>query len=208
LIAINDSFLLESYVFTLLKEHFGSEVQKTELGQLLDLTSLAPGTIDLARFTLDRYKRIVKCKTAFYSFYLPIAMGMILTGYTPSRNKAEFDLANSICCGMGEYFQVQDDYLDCFGAPEVIGKIGTGIQDNKCSWLVVQALDRATSAQRKVLEQNMEKVKKLYNDLNLTQVFQAYEEASYHATRANLAATTSLRGLAKDDLQAVQVNCS
>jgi farnesyl diphosphate synthase len=30
--------------------------------------------------------------------------------------------------------------------------VGTDIQDNKCSWLVVQALDRATPAQRKALE--------------------------------------------------------
>ena len=49
---------------------------------------------------------------------------------------------------------VQDDYLDCYGAPEVIGKIGTDIEDNKCSWLVVQALDRVTPEQRKVLEEN------------------------------------------------------
>jgi geranylgeranyl pyrophosphate synthase len=48
----------------------------------------------------------------------------------------------------------QDDYLDCYGAPEVIGKIGTDIEDNKCSWLVVQALERVTPEQRKVLEDN------------------------------------------------------
>ena len=31
-------------------------------------------------------------------------------------------------------------------------QVGTDIQDNKCSWLVVQALDRATPQQRKHLE--------------------------------------------------------
>ncbi len=56
----------------------GQVVLQTELGQLLDLTS-APmgGPVDLTRFTLERYCLIVKYKTAFYSFYLPIALAML-----------------------------------------------------------------------------------------------------------------------------------
>jgi hypothetical protein len=36
------------------------------------------------------------------------------------------------------------------GDPEVIGKIGTDIQDNKCGWLVVQALKKCNAKQKKV----------------------------------------------------------
>ena len=197
-IAINDAFLLESFVFTMIRNHFGKEpyygqlvdcfievIQQTEFGQLLDLTSQpANGQIDLTRFTLDRYRKIVKYKTAFYTFYLSVAIGMITSGVT---DESAFELAKKICCIMGEYFQITDDYLDCYGAPEVIGKIGTDIQDNKCSWLVVQALDRVNDEQRKVLEDNygqwddekVAKVKALYADLELERVFKEYEEESY-----------------------------
>ena len=49
-------------------------------------------------------------------------------------------------------FILQDDYLDCYGDPTVTGKIGTDIQDNKCSWLVVTALEVMTPEERVVLE--------------------------------------------------------
>jgi geranylgeranyl pyrophosphate synthase len=34
----------------------------------------------------------------------------------------------------------------------VTGKVGTDIQDNKCSWLIVQALQKVTEEQRLILE--------------------------------------------------------
>lgn len=88
-------------------------------------------------------------KTAYYSFYLPIALSMILAGI---KDEKVFKQALLILLPLGEYFQVQDDYLDCYGDPAVIGKIGTDIMDNKCSWLINQALYKATPEQRKQLD--------------------------------------------------------
>lgn len=55
---------------------------------------------------------------------------------------------------MGHFYQVQDDYLDCYGNPGTTGKHGTDIAVGKCSWLIVVALQRVTSQQRKILEVN------------------------------------------------------
>lgn len=198
LVAINDSFILESCVYKILKRYFGKEryyyqlvdlfievTRQTEMGQLLDLTSQPMnGPLDLSRYTIERYRSIVKYKTAFYSFYLPVALGMVMAGINDPHL---YQQAKKILCIMGEYFQIQDDYLDCYGSPEVIGKVGTDIQDKKCSWLVVKALDQATPAQRKVLEDNygqhdmnkVQKIKDLYNEMGLEEQFKQYEEESF-----------------------------
>ncbi|KAL6844078.1 hypothetical protein ACP4OV_025751 [Aristida adscensionis] len=76
---------------------------------------------------------------------------------------------------MGVYFQIQDDYLDCFGDPEVIGKVGTDIEDYKCSWLIVQAMELANENEMKILYGNYGKsdpecvaaVKNVYKELDL-----------------------------------------
>jgi farnesyl diphosphate synthase len=96
-----------------------------------------------------RHQLIVIYKTAYYSFYLPVALGMRYAGIYSDEAYAT---ALSILIPIGEYFQVQDDYLDCFGTPEQIGKVGTDILDNKCSWNVNIALQRANEKQRKILD--------------------------------------------------------
>lgn len=197
LVAINDGIILESCLYRILKKHFSSMpsyvhlmdlfheiTHQTAHGQLLDTTTAPIGTVDLTRYTISTYMRIVTYKTAFYTFYLPIACGMRLHGVEDPK---AYETAEAICVAMGQYFQIQDDYLDCFGDPETIGKVGTDIEDNKCSWLVVQALDAATDDQKAVIEKNYGKadkkcvqaIKDLYRDLGLEQRFRDYESSSY-----------------------------
>ncbi|XP_072589657.1 farnesyl pyrophosphate synthase isoform X7 [Vulpes vulpes] len=195
--AINDALLLEACIYRLLKvycreqpyylnliELFLQSSYQTEIGQTLDLITAPQGSVDLSRFTEKRYKSIVKYKTAFYSFYLPVAAAMYMAGIDGEKEHAN---AKKILLEMGEFFQIQDDFLDLFGDPSVTGKIGTDIQDNKCSWLVVQCLQQASPEQRKVLQENygqkeaekVARVKALYEELNLPAVFMQYEEDSY-----------------------------
>uniref|UniRef100_A0A2K5VNJ1 Farnesyl pyrophosphate synthase n=1 Tax=Macaca fascicularis TaxID=9541 RepID=A0A2K5VNJ1_MACFA len=179
-----EALLPGAALFLNLIELFLQSSYQTEIGQTLDLITAPQGNVDLGRFTEKRYKSIVKYKTAFYSIYLPIAAAMYMAGIDGEKEHAN---AKKILLEMGEFFQIQDDYLDLFGDPSVTGKVGTDIQDNKCSWLVVQCLQRATPEQYQILKENYgqkeaEKVtwvKALYEELDLQAVFLQYEEDSY-----------------------------
>lgn len=135
---------------------------------------------------------IVIYKTAYYSFYLPVALAMhicqIPTSYTiGSQTVQPYSVALSILIPLGEYFQVQDDFLDYSCPPEKLGKVGTDIIDNKCSWCINTALALASPEQRKVLDANYgrkdsqaeAKVKDIFGALALTKVYEEYEENVY-----------------------------
>jgi farnesyl diphosphate synthase len=195
--ACNDCIVLEACIYKILKRHasslpcyvhllelFHDVTYQTSCGQLIDLITAPIGVVDLSKYTMETYMRIVTYKTAFYTFYLPAACAMHVCGLT---DEAAFRLAREICIRLGQFFQIQDDYLDCYGSPEVIGKIGTDIEDNKCSWLVVQALLRCSPQQRAVVEANygqadaakVATIKALYAELELERAFKEYEEQSY-----------------------------
>eukprot|EP00227_Mantoniella_beaufortii_P007464 CAMPEP_0197591774 /NCGR_PEP_ID=MMETSP1326-20131121/13907_1 /TAXON_ID=1155430 /ORGANISM="Genus nov. species nov., Strain RCC2288" /LENGTH=368 /DNA_ID=CAMNT_0043157331 /DNA_START=48 /DNA_END=1154 /DNA_ORIENTATION=+ len=195
--AINDGLVLECQIYSMLKKHckvlpcyaellelFHDVSYKTASGQLIDLITAPIGQVDLTKYTMEAYMRIVTYKTAFYTFYLPAATAMRLAGITDEK---AYTKADEICQLLGQFFQIQDDYLDCYGDPAVIGKIGTDIMDNKCGWLVVQALKKCNAKQKKVIEANYgkkdpaceKKIKELYVELDLEGVYQKYEEESY-----------------------------
>ncbi|XP_057982892.1 farnesyl pyrophosphate synthase 1, mitochondrial-like isoform X2 [Malania oleifera] len=196
MIAVNDGIMLRNHIPRILKMRFRdkpyyvdlldlfNEVEfQTTCGQMIDLITTLEGEKDLSKYSLPIHRRIVQYKTAYYSFYLPVACALLMFGENLD-NHAE---VKNILVEMGIYFQVQDDYLDCFGDPEVIGKIGTDIEDFKCSWLVVKALESCNEEQKKLLRENygkadqanVAKVKELYKELDIEGAFLEYESSSY-----------------------------
>lgn len=220
MVAINDAFMLEAAIYSLLKKYFRSHPRyvellelfhevtyQTEIGQLCDLLTAPEDVVNLDNFSMEKYSFIVIYKTAYYSFYLPVALALYQLNIATPKNLKQ---AEDILIPLGEYFQVQDDYLDNFGLPEHIGKIGTDIMDNKCSWLVNQALAIVTPEQRKILEENYGRkdkekeavIKKLYDELKLEQRYQEYEEKVVGEIRQKIAQIDESEGLKKEVFEA------
>ena len=223
MIAINDAFMLESAIYHLIKVHFRSEsfymdlvdlfhetTYLTEMGQLIDLITAPEDKVDLSKFSLERHKLIVIYKTAYYSFYLPVACAMLLSHIpesyavptVPSSTVRPYDIALSILIPLGEYFQIQDDFLDFAGTPEQIGKIGTDILDNKCSWVINTALKIANPDQRKILDENYgrkdaekeKKVKKIFEELEIRDIYTKYEETAVSLLRQKISQVVEVDG--------------
>jgi len=198
--AVNDSLMIKDAMFYLMEKHFkGKEcyldlletfhniIFKSTMGQCLDL--LIPTNynkkLNLDLFTMDRYSSIIKYKTAYYSFVLPIITAMHFAGI---KDPVMFQQAETVLLEIGHLFQVQDDYLSCFGDSEVFGKDNTDIEEGKCTWLVVVALQRATPEQRRSLEEcygfsdpeKVRRVKQLFTDLDLPKIYSLYEEKTYN----------------------------
>ncbi|KAK6133143.1 hypothetical protein DH2020_033182 [Rehmannia glutinosa] len=208
MIAVNDGIMLRNHIPRILKKHFRekpyyvdlldlfNEVEfQTAAGQMIDLITTIEGEKDLSKYSLPLHRRIVQYKTAYYSFYLPVACALLMAG----ENLDNHVNVKNVLIDMGIYFQVQDDYLDCFGDPDKIGKIGTDIEDFKCSWLVVKALEHCNEEQKKILFEHygkanpadVAKVKAVYNDINLQGVFAEYESKSYDRITSSIDAHPS-----------------
>ncbi|CAO1301806.1 unnamed protein product [Diamesa hyperborea] len=193
--SINDSMMIESGIYYLLKKYFSTKAYYvnilelfheitfiTTVGQHSDLETAKKR--DVSTFTMEKYKSIVCNKTSFYSFYLPVALAMNMAGY---KDAEMYRQTKTILLEAGQFFQAQDDFIDCFGDPEVSGKIGTDIQDGKCSWLAVVALQRCTDKQRQIMldcyghddPEKIQRVKDLYEELLIPQTYAVYEEESY-----------------------------
>jgi geranylgeranyl diphosphate synthase, type II len=101
------------------------------------------------KVSLDEYVHMITLKTSVL-LAASLQMGAIMGGAGIGNREHLFEFGKNL----GIAFQVQDDYLDCFGDPEKFGKqVGGDILANKKTFLMIHALEVADNAQKAALQQ-------------------------------------------------------
>ncbi len=116
-------------------------------GQYLDVLAQTSSTTSAAAAM-----RVVRYKSAKYTIERPLQFGAAIAKAPPPLLSA----LSSYGIPLGEAFQLRDDILGVFGDTDVTGKpSGDDIREGKRTLLMARAFDKATAAQRKVLEANL-----------------------------------------------------
>ena len=193
--AINDGLLLEQVLYDVIErnentKHISVQAHRilrdasirTVIGQHLD--TCPPS--DVRDFNRDQWLSVVRFKTAFYTFSLPCELGILVSGRT--FPDSDMSTLRDVCMLLGELFQAQDDMLDCFGDPSVIGKVGRDIEEGKCTWLWYTAIESTshkpelnealvslyTSPTRSSDPYIAKRVKELYAEIGIESIFREY----------------------------------
>lgn len=212
LMAINDAYYVESTIFHILKFNFHHHPayvdllelyieagRRVKLGQTADMLA-TNRHLTLRDFTVANYESIVKNKTAYYSTYLPLAVALLYTQLATPKNLAETYKVSML---LGICFQVQDAFLDVYGDSRLTGKVGTDIQENKCTWLIAEVLQRCNSDQRSVLdisygrpeEEHVANVRAVFKQLDMPQVYQNWMRTYIDSIKSTISLADESEGL-------------
>lgn len=119
------------------------------------------------------YIEMIRLKTAVL-LACSLQLGAFESGTSDKNAKLVYEFGEKI----GIAFQIQDDFLDCYGDPEAFGKrVGGDIISNKKTFLLLTALENASKSQLEKLthlmsnetksQQKVEGVLKIYNELGI-----------------------------------------
>lgn len=112
--------------------------------------------------TIADYLKMIEYKTAVL-----VGAAMKMGAIIAETSKENANLIYDFGLNLGIAFQLQDDYLDCFGDPETFGKqVGGDIIENKKTYLYLKAMEFAKAEEREQLlhlysiqpEDNSEKI--------------------------------------------------
>ena len=156
----------------------------------------------MAEVPMADYLKMIGLKTAVL-IACAAKMGAVIGGATPE----ESELLYRYGYDLGLAFQVADDWLDTFGDTKVFGKaIGGDILNNKKTWLMIKALEKASPTEKDALYRAMDmpvgtdeekaakiaEVKRIYNVLNVGEearheIVRLHEQAMGYVAELGLA---------------------
>ena len=101
------------------------------------------------QFSIPEYLKMIECKTAVL-VGAAMQMGAIVANATIEDQDRCYNFGKNL----GIAFQLQDDYLDAFGNPEIFGKqVGGDILENKKTYLFLKAIENGSPEVRTELTQ-------------------------------------------------------
>ena len=141
--------------------------------------------------TIPDYIKMIDYKTAVL-LGASMKMGAIVANASEECKTNSYDFGRNL----GIAFQLQDDYLDCFGNPETFGKqIGGDIIANKKTFLYIKAIENSSEEDKMILEKllsekpedptsKIKTVLEIYNKSGATK--ETLNEISSYTQKANI----------------------
>ena len=155
---------------------------------------------DMECVSMDDYLKMIGLKTAVL-----IACSAKLGAIIGGASDQEGDLLYKYGFDLGLAFQIADDWLDTYGDPAVFGKaIGGDIVNNKKSWLMTRAFEKAGDRREELVaamampvgteeekEEKIAAVKAIYESLGVgeeakKEIIRLHSQALAHAKALNL----------------------
>ena len=159
--------LSEEYIHWILKL-FNQTAREVCEGQQYDMEFEARAEVDL-----QEYIQMIKLKTSVL-LAASLKMGAIVGGATRHNCDRVYGFGKNL----GIAFQLQDDFLDCFGDPEKFGKqVGGDILRNKKTCLLIKARELASQADQAALKEllSLSPVDKAAEDQKVKAVLDIYK---------------------------------
>jgi len=147
----------------------------------------------LSNVSIDDYLKMIELKTAVL-LACSLKMGALFADAKSTDAHHIYDFGKNL----GIAFQLMDDILDLYGDPEKVGKrVGGDVVSNKKTYLLLKAQELATGKLKKELEfalsssvltdeKKVEKVKAIFDELNIKQLAMDEMNLFYNTALSNL----------------------
>ncbi len=146
----------------------------------------------MSKVSVEEYMQMIERKTS------ALLSGSAMIGATMAgASEEDIKKIYRFATELGLAFQLQDDVLDSFGDTALGKKIGGDILEGKKTFLMVQALNRASAEEREILttthlrkdisdDEKIELVKRLYDKLDVKRVAEQQIELRFERALAVL----------------------